>query len=491
MIMPIRILIAEHDPGDLELIHHELKTGGIKYESEIIQTEKAYIDALKNFMPHIILADYSFPTFNGAIAFALKEKLAPDTAFIFVSGIIGEEKAVQLIRNGATDYVLKDKLFTLNSKLKRALKEAKEKQHKKETDEKLLLSEKRLARAQQVAHMGSWELDFSNNAVRWSDEACRIYGVPSDNFKQSLESASAFIHPEDIKVVLEKINSSRDFLLDYAVNYRIVHKSGNIRYIYSEGKLDFGPNGKPRGLFGIVHDVTQTALLEKELEKERRAKQSDITAAVLKAQENERFAIGEELQESLTQILGASKLYIDLAKKDKIHREMFLEKASDYIVDVIGKIRKISKALSSPGTRMSLFTSIKILLDDLAIANPIKINFNTGGIDETCINEQLQQTIFRIIQEQVSNILKHATATRAVIGLTKKHNNIILLISDNGTGDSSIKKLNGVGIKNIRSRADLYNGTVTITSNPGKGYELKVVLCLTNIYDPERVDAIT
>jgi len=476
MDTPIKILIAEHDPVDLELLHHELKTGGINYESEVVQNEPDYINALTNFIPDIILADYTFPSFDGPSAFKLKEKIAPGTPFIFVSGTIGEEKSIELIKNGVTDYVLKETLFTLNPKVIRALKEAKEQQQKNKTEQKLIQSESRLARAQQLAHMGSWELDFSSNITCWSDETCRIYGLPPDQNRQSLESGLAFIHPEDADLVLKKVKESRDSLIGFSINYRIVHKNTAIRYIYSEGKVEFDSNGRPMGLYGIVHDVTETVLLEKKLVNERYTKQSEITAAVLTAQENERAEIGEELHENLNQILGAAKLYIDLAKTDEANRQMFLEKSSVYIGNVIVEIRKISKTLASPGKQLGLCNSIKSLLNDLIKVHSIKIQFHENNIDEECLDEKLQLAIFRIVQEQVTNILKHAKATSVSVSLSRQDNEVILLISDNGEGDDLLKEIDGVGIKNIKSRADLYNGTVTIVSKPGKGYELKVVL---------------
>jgi len=94
-----KILIAEHDSVDLELIQNELRQGGIDYVSEIVKNESDYINALKNFLPDIILSDYTFPSFDGPTAFKIREKLAPYTPFIFVSGTIGEEKSIELINS--------------------------------------------------------------------------------------------------------------------------------------------------------------------------------------------------------------------------------------------------------------------------------------------------------------------------------------------------------------------------------------------------------
>jgi two-component system sensor histidine kinase UhpB len=480
MKAPIKVLIAEHDAHDLEMLQNELKAGSIFYISETVKNEEGYCRALEKFIPDIILSDYTFPSFNGPTAFEIRERLAPGTPFIFVSGTIGEEKSIELIKTGVTDYVLKDKLFTLNPKVLRALKDAKDQRQKMETTQQLIQNEGRLARAQELAHMGNWELDFASNMVRCSDELCRIYGLPPDQNRQSQESGLGYVHPEDSAFVIKKMEECRDLLCDLSVHYRIVHANGSIRHIYLEGKHEFNSIGKATGLYGIVHDVTQRVLLENKLVQERHAKQSEITAAVLTAQEKERAAIGRELHENLNQILSAAKFYIDLAKTDEVRREMFLKKSSDYIVDVIAEIRKISKTLASPGTHFGLFNSINNLLDDVAIIPPIKIQFAPNGIDETCLNERLQLTIFRIVQEQVNNILQHAAATTAVISLSLVANEVILLISDNGAGSDFLKEIDGVGIKNIKSRADLFNGTVTIISKPGKGYELRVALCLND-----------
>jgi PAS domain S-box-containing protein len=131
-----KILIAEHDPVDLELLVNELKKSGINYESQIVDNGEDYGNALKNFIPDIILSDFTFPSFDGPAAFKLKQEIAPEIPFIFVTGTIGEEKSIAFIKNGVTDYVLKDKLFTLTSKIKRGLKESIEKHEKNNINDK-------------------------------------------------------------------------------------------------------------------------------------------------------------------------------------------------------------------------------------------------------------------------------------------------------------------------------------------------------------------
>jgi len=194
MIGKIKILIVEHDPNDIELIQYELKKGGINYLSEILQTEDEYRNALKNFIPDIILSDYSIPSFSGLAAFEIKEKLSPLTPFIFVSGTIGEENSIELIRNGATDFALKDRLFTLPLKVNRALKEAKAKLQKIKVDEKLAFEYKE--KEKRVV-----ELISANSNLKIAEEkiniANRLYYVIS-------QINQLIVHTTDEQTLLKK-----------------------------------------------------------------------------------------------------------------------------------------------------------------------------------------------------------------------------------------------------------------------------------------------
>lgn len=134
---PIRILILEHDPNDIELLLREFKKGELQYVSAIVKERGAFEKELKDFSPDIVLSDFKIPGFSGVDALKIKNDISPDTPFIIVSGTIGEENAVALIKAGVTDYVLKDNMFTVTSKIRRALKEATEYQEKK-VQEKML-----------------------------------------------------------------------------------------------------------------------------------------------------------------------------------------------------------------------------------------------------------------------------------------------------------------------------------------------------------------
>lgn len=127
----LKILILEDTFSDADLLLRELKKSELEFIFEIAQNRETFESALFNFNPDLILSDFNLPSFDGLSAFRIKNETKPDVPFIIVSGAIGEEKAVELIKTGITDYAQKDKLFTLNQKITRALKEVEEKREKK------------------------------------------------------------------------------------------------------------------------------------------------------------------------------------------------------------------------------------------------------------------------------------------------------------------------------------------------------------------------
>lgn len=139
-----KILILEDNSSDADLLIRELKKTSQNFDFKAVHNRTSYEIALKDFAPNLILSDFNLPAFDGLSAFFLKQKIIPEVPFLIVSGAIGEEKAVELIKNGVTDYVPKDKLFTLSQKIDRALKEAEEKHKKKIAEEKITLQNQKL-----------------------------------------------------------------------------------------------------------------------------------------------------------------------------------------------------------------------------------------------------------------------------------------------------------------------------------------------------------
>ncbi|HXB44827.1 MAG TPA: CHASE3 domain-containing protein [Puia sp.] len=139
-------------------------------------------------------------------------------------------------------------------------------EEKEKAGQERVLNERRLARSQQVAHMGSWELDFNTNAVLLSDEACRIFGLGDGQNQQAFETWLSFIHPDDLYFASKTVNESLSSLSNISLYYRIIRGDGSIRHVFSESKLEIDTDAKPKGYYGIIHDVTEIKLAEEKIE---------------------------------------------------------------------------------------------------------------------------------------------------------------------------------------------------------------------------------
>jgi len=327
-----------------------------------------------------------------------------------------------------------------------------------------------------------WEWNFQTKEIFWVDGGHkRSFGYPIENALIPQRFWENKIHPDDRVRVLSGLNSiiSTGVATVWEEDYRFQKLNGEYAYVHDRGHFIHEEGLPVKRMIGATQDITKRKVSELNLVQERISRQQEITGAVLAAQEKEREEIGRELHDNLSQVLGATKMYIELAKTDEENRKLCLEKSTAYIVQVIEEIRKISKTLIAPGMIMGLADNINMLLDDMRITHPLIVDFNSKNTIEEDIPEKLKLDIFRIVQEQLNNIVKHSLATHASIHLiTRVQKSITLVISDNGKGSDLSVVQKGVGIINIKSRAERNRGTVFINSAPGKGYGIKVIFPL-------------
>jgi DNA-binding NtrC family response regulator len=176
---PLRILLLEDDLGDVELIQELLEVDHFDCEVTRVQTRPEFLAALESAEIDVILADYKLPSFDGLSALKLAQSARPDLPFIFVSGTIGEDVAIEALKIGATDYVLKTRLERLVPSVQRALREARERAERRKAEQALRRSEMYLAEAQRLSHTGSFGWNVSSgeieylNANRRQSQPCR------------------------------------------------------------------------------------------------------------------------------------------------------------------------------------------------------------------------------------------------------------------------------------------------------------------------------
>jgi PAS domain S-box-containing protein len=260
---PLRILSIEDDPKDAELIQDLLETEGIACEVTRVDTQAALLASLDEGGIDVILADYSLPSFDGISALKLAIKACPDVPFIFVSGTLGEEVAIEAIKIGATDYVLKTRLSRLVPSVLRALREATERAERKRTEESLRQSETYLAEAQRLSCTGSFGWNVSSGEIYWSEETHKIFEYDR-SIKPTLELVFRRIHPDDRDLVQQTIDRASEARANLDYHNRLLMPDGSIKHLRVLARV-LEPSPGNLEYVGAVMDVTAAKRAEETL----------------------------------------------------------------------------------------------------------------------------------------------------------------------------------------------------------------------------------
>lgn len=338
----------------------------------------------------------------------------------------------------------------------------------------------------EITNDSLWEWNLREKEIFWIDGGHKqVFGYPIENALVPEQFWENCIHPDDRKRVLTGLKAAiADKDSDtWQEEYRFRKADGEYAYVCDRGHIVY-ENNKATRIIGATQDITEKVLLENQFSLQRADYLRQTTNAVFTAQENERADIGRELHDNINQVLAIAKMYIEIAKTSEEKRIFYLDQSTAMISKVIQEIRQLTKKIIIPGIEFtSLFQNIRNLITDFSEVHPAIIAFYTQHITEVEIGKKLQLNIYRIIQEQLNNIITHAKATHTDIALYKDGPNIVLLISDNGEGCDVEAVTKGVGSINIMSRAQLYHGTVHTISTPGEGYLLKILFPIASNMD--------
>ena len=347
----IRILLLEDSPVDADLVRHSLKMGGLVFILEHVDNKTDFVRQIEKFSPDLILSDFSLPSLDGYTALEIARRKCPDVPFIFVTGTLGEEVAIETLKKGATDYVLKQRLSRLVPSVHRALREAEGRAERRRAEEKL----------------------------RQSHEQLRALSV----------------HLQSVR-------------------------------------------------------------------------------------EEERIQIAREVHDELGQSLTGLKLQLTwLAGRLPKNLKPLQKKAhamADGIDEIIQAVRRIATEL-----RPGLLDTAGLLAAVEWQANEFQRQTGIGcsvksAIRETISNQDLNTAFFRIFQETLTNIIRHADATSVEVRLAEAGDNFILEVKDNGRGisENEIQNTKSIGLLGMRERAALLGGEVRFRGEPGKGTTVSV-----------------
>jgi PAS domain S-box-containing protein len=258
----LRILHLEDDLTDAELVQAMLEGDGIVCHVTRVENRADFCAALqKDF--DLILADYTLPSFDGISALKIAAEKRPETPFIFVSGTLDEEVAIEALKIGATDYVFKTRISRIIPSVQRALREGQERSERKRAENALRRSEAYLAEAQRLSHTGSFGWNVATGEIYWSAETFRIFGF-EPGIRPTVEFAMQRAHPEDKTIVRKMVDRASQEKKDFDFEHRLLLPDGSVKYLRVVGH----PSQDESGNFefvGAVTDITERKRAEEAL----------------------------------------------------------------------------------------------------------------------------------------------------------------------------------------------------------------------------------
>nr|NJM04625.1 PAS domain S-box protein [Desulfobacula sp.] len=268
---PLTILYLEDSPPDFELVSETLAKAGFDPKMSRVETEQDFISSLIHQKYQMILADFKLPGYDAFAALGKSAEICPDTPFIVVSGSIGEDTAIELIKQGAVDYVLKDKLDRLPFTLQRALEEASQKKARKKAEEDLAANYALLCIAGETAKFGGWSVDLRNNTGAWSDTVADIHDMPR-GYSPSVKEAVDFYAPECRERISAVFMNCAKNGVPYDEEMEILTRTGKRVWVRTNGVAVRDENGKIVKVQGSFQDITE--------KKKGEARQERLAAAI-------------------------------------------------------------------------------------------------------------------------------------------------------------------------------------------------------------------
>lgn len=468
---PLSILIIEDNESDFILLSEYLKLSRLPVK-EILRAHRLdeALDALHDHQPDLIFLDLTLPDSEGVDSFARINKQAKHISIIVLSGLSDTQIALNTIVLGAQDYLVKGEFD--EKVLAKSIQYSIE---RKKILQKVTENYERYNTLIKATNDTIWDWDLRTNEILWNEGITTIFGYHPTAVQNNMDWHGHNIHPDDQERVMENIDRClRQGKDQWQEEYRYKAANGNYRFVYDRGYILKTEHGKPYRMLGSMMDITERKKMQEDMVRNQIETQKLITQVTIQTQEQERREIGRELHDNINQILATAKLCMDVAINEEQFRKELLYRSYDNISKAINEIRILSKTLVPPSLGdIGLKEALLEMIENMAITDlQIRIKATDQHIENLSNNKKL--IIYRIVQEQLNNILKHSKATEAHIELKTVKNWLLMTIKDNGIGFDPRKKSKGIGLNNIISRVEMQNGKMEISSSAGKGCMLKI-----------------
>jgi two-component system sensor histidine kinase UhpB len=477
MKKPLDILIIEDVARDAELIEAELRAADLYFRARRVHDRSGFLKELSDAQPDLILSDFTLPEFDALQALQLLRERKQDTPFILVTGTRSEEVAVECIREGADDYILKASLKRLPTSIVNALQ-------KRAAEQARFSAEAALRRSEEQYRLIA---ENTRDLIALVDPERRfLYASPSHRASLGYQPGSLvgtdfreLVHPEDRAALRQTWEQSLQRRESRSAEVRFKNEMGSWLNFESIGNWIFDERGRVQRGVIISRDISRRKLAEAALR--------ELPRLIREAQEAERRRVARELHDSVNQILSAVKFRLqaveerlqgkdETAWRDTLKTKANLEKAMQ-------EVRRISRNLRpSELDDLGLAPAVRSLCREFGERTGITVELTVSRVPRV-IPKEIELNLYRIIQEALGNIEKHARAANVRLDLSREGSRLRATIRDQGLGFDPLApprkgRVSGMGLVDMKERAAFVGGSCAVRSAAGTGTEIVIEMPL-------------
>jgi PAS domain S-box-containing protein len=474
MSFRLHILHLEDDVADAALVRDTLEMEGIACDVTRVETESAFLTSLQQGGFDLILADYTLPSFDGLSALRIARQQRPDLPFIFVSGTLGEEVAIEALKIGATDYVLKTGLSRLAPAVHRGMREAGERAERKKAEEALRRSERELRKVIETIPAMVWSALPDGSNVLMNSRWTEYTGLSATGL--GWQSA---VHPDDLKRHMNVFFASSAAGLPLEDEVRFRRSDGEYRWFLVQGMPLRDEQGNVVNWYGIVADI----------EDRKRAEEARLEERV-----RERTRIARELHDTLLQsahgvllrFQTVSQLLPDRPAEAKETLDNAIDETANFITEARDAVQGLrDSTVQSNDLALAISTLGQELRTDSANHQPAFRVAVEGEVRN--LHPIVRDEIYKIAAEALRNGFRHSQARGIEVEIRYDNEQFRLRVRDDGKGiDPAILSRQGgqghYGLPGMRERATLIGGKLVVLSEADAGTEVELSVPASTAY---------